>query len=62
MEPQGMVSSQHSTKEKYTSQARVGFSWNDGAVSPPRAGWRPGYGQGTALVLAWVRLTFSRGP
>ena len=49
MEPQGMVSSQHSTKEKYTSRARVGFSWTDGAASPPRAGWRPGYGQGIQL-------------
>lgn len=48
MEPQGMVSSQHSAKEKYTSQVGMGFSWKDGAAPPPRAGRRTGYGQGTA--------------
>lgn len=35
VEPQGLVSSQHSTKGK-THKSREGFLWSDGAVSTPR--------------------------
>lgn len=61
MEPQGMVSSQHSAKEKYTSQVGMGFWWNDRAAPPPRAGRQHGIWPGDSLALARVRLTLSTG-
>lgn len=61
MEPQGMVSSQHSAKEKYASQVGMGFSWKDGAAPPPTAGRLHGVRPGDSSVLTRVHLTLSTG-